>query len=62
MPPSALLDGRQEGHWATGPQSLTCAGSARWGLAPIGDFINIEKLEDHDIRVPILGMSHEVTI
>jgi hypothetical protein len=31
-------------------------------VAPIGDFLTTEKLEDDDIRVPILGMSREVAI
>src|SRR5690348_11275074 len=63
MPPSASLDGRQEGPKAL--SLLTCPppGSARWRtvLAPIGDFLIIEKLEDHDIRVPVLGMGREVS-
>jgi hypothetical protein len=42
---------------------LTCSGSAGWRtvLAAIGDFLIIVKLEDHDIRVPILGMGCEVS-
>ena len=50
--------------WPKGPGSLTSAGSVRRGtiLAPIGDFLTIVKLEDHDIRTTILGMSREVTI
>ena len=31
-------------------------------LAPIGHFLIFVKLEDHDIRAPILGMGHEVAI
>jgi hypothetical protein len=31
-------------------------------LAPIGNFLTIVKLEDHDIRALILGMGREVAI
>ena len=31
-------------------------------LALVGDFLIIAKVEEHDIRVPILGMGREVAI
>jgi hypothetical protein len=41
---------------------------ARWPnrrgaiLAHVGHFLIVEKLEDHDIRVPILGIGRELAI
>jgi hypothetical protein len=54
--------------WAAGgalaqrAKSLTCSGSARRGDSPGPHrrFPHDRKTEDHDIRVPILGMGHEV--
>ena len=40
----------------------TLAQPARYNPALVGHFLIIEKLEDHDIRVPILGMGREVAI
>ena len=31
-------------------------------LALVGHFLIVAKLEDHDVRVPILGMGREVAI
>ena len=31
-------------------------------LALVGQFLIVAKLEDHDVRVPILGMGREVAI
>ena len=58
-----LRDQRQK---RLGPRSLGFL--ARWLsrrgtiLALVGHFLIIAKLEDHDIRVPILGMGREVAI
>ena len=42
--------------------SRTTAQPVETILALIGHFLIIAKLEDHDIRAPILGMGREVAI